>query len=98
MVNFSEINGMMLSAITDAIDERIYSYMGDVVHTDWKEEDWTEYKNNNLYFRDETTYLEFAEAAEKCSDIFEISPPEKLAEFAEITGFFMSIFLKRLKG
>ena len=62
--NASSLWGSILTCIEDAIDERIYRKEGDVVHTDWTEEDWKYYKEDHCCVESAEDFIKM------CSPIF----------------------------
>ena len=94
-LDFSTISAIMLTAIEDSIDERIYNIEGDVVHTDWEDEDWENYKAESCNIENAEAFLKFAEELSN-------TPTGKLredtvVEFAEISSIFFPYFQRLIK-
>ena len=91
VTNNSDVWGSILTCIQDAIDERIAQAEGDVVHTDWTEEDWDNYRHENCMIHNAEDFL----------DAFEVKNqwkhnPDQRDEFVEVVGQFFDILKTRL--
>jgi len=89
--NASDVWGSILGCVDDAINERIALIEGDTVHTDWDENYWQNYKEENCQIRNMEDFIECSERAAK----FELHRANE-EEYAEVAGMAFTILQKRL--
>src|SRR3972149_795033 len=92
-IDKSDLMAVVLTAIDDAVDERICGLEGDVVHTDWTEEDWENYKEENCEIKNHEDYLRFGDRVYNSPNVW--CGSKDLVEFCEITKLVMDVLLRK---